>query len=121
MSGRRLARSSCPAAAVFLHNHRVASHSGITACAGESRYLLVGATPEQAAQVLHAIFVLHLGICGHPDDEDDTEVEEDDYGVAAATGRKRKKKPRVRALKRAERLRQEAETEVGTEAVPASE
>jgi hypothetical protein len=50
---------------------------------GGNRYLLGGATPEQSAQVLHAIFVLHLGIRGHPDDEDDTEVEEDDYGVAA--------------------------------------
>jgi hypothetical protein len=50
---------------------------------GGNRYSLAGATPEQAAQVLHAIFVLHLGIRGHPDDEDDTEVEEDDYGVAA--------------------------------------
>jgi hypothetical protein len=49
----------------------------------ENRYFLGGATPEQAAQVLHAIFVLHLGIRGHADDEDDTEVEEDDYGVAA--------------------------------------
>jgi hypothetical protein len=49
--------------------------------AGGGRYSLGGATPEQAARVLHAIFVLHLGIRGHPDDEDDTEVEEDDYGV----------------------------------------
>jgi hypothetical protein len=40
---------------------------------------------------------------------------------AKATGRKRPGKPRVRALRRAERLRQEAETEVGSEAVPASE
>jgi ankyrin repeat protein len=51
--------------------------------AGENKYMLVEGTPEQVAQVLHAIFVLHLGIRGHPDDEDDTEVEEDDYGVAA--------------------------------------
>jgi hypothetical protein len=50
---------------------------------GENRHLLVGTTPDQAARVLHAIFVLHLGIRGHPDDEDDTEAEEDDYGVAA--------------------------------------
>ena len=50
---------------------------------GENNYSLCGATPEQAGQSLHAIFVLHLGICGHPDDEDDPDVEEDDYGVAA--------------------------------------
>ena len=51
--------------------------------AGNNRYTIAGATPEQAAEVLHAIFVLHLGIRGHPDDEHDTEVEEDDYGVGA--------------------------------------
>jgi hypothetical protein len=40
---------------------------------------------------------------------------------AKETGKRRKTKPRVRALRRAERLRQEAEIEVGTEAVPANE
>jgi hypothetical protein len=50
---------------------------------GGNRYRLVGATPEQAARILHAILVLHLGIRGHPDDENDTEVEEDDYGITA--------------------------------------
>jgi|SRR5579864_3271483 len=48
-----------------------------------NRYSLGGATPEQAAQVVHAIFVLHLGIRGHADYEGDTDVEEDDYGIAA--------------------------------------
>jgi hypothetical protein len=38
---------------------------------------------------------------------------------AKATGKRRRTKPRVRALRRAERLRQDAD--VGTEAVPASD
>jgi hypothetical protein len=40
---------------------------------------------------------------------------------AKATGSKRPRKPRVRALRRAERLQQDAQTDVGTAAVPARE
>ena len=40
---------------------------------------------------------------------------------AKESGKKRKRRPQVRALRRAERLRQEAETSAGTEAAPANE
>jgi hypothetical protein len=40
---------------------------------------------------------------------------------AKESGKKRKRRPHVRALRRAERLRQEAEASAGTEAAPANE